>query len=317
MEHRPFPKIPLHPRDAAPSKASRWVATEKIHGAHVVIGTDGVSVHFGKRKSWLGAGDAFFGWQLLRSPLEIAAREVHRRVGRRGPMYLYGELYGGAYPHPDVTPMRGVSAVQTGIWYAPDIQFALFDILVDDGVFLAHSKLDAFTQGTALRLVPTLLEGTRAEVSALAPRFETRVPRDLPALAGNFAEGLVLKPDADLAPSDRPVFKVKIPEFSEVRFDESVPWNSGVRLSEDELQMWAARLVNPPRLASAHSKVGDDSLEALLDEVVLDVLIDLEAAFPRAMGSLAAAEEERLRAHIGELARKNLEEGGLSFLGVQ
>ncbi|WP_394848410.1 RNA ligase [Pendulispora brunnea] len=302
MEHRPFPKIPLHLRDAVPSKVSRWVATEKIHGAHFVMGTDGAVVRFGKRKSWLDAGDVFFGWQLLRSPLDAAVREVHRRLGGHGRTYFYGELYGGGYPHSDVAPVHGVTPVQTGIWYAPDIQFALFDILVDGGVFLAHSKLKECTQGTGLGLVPTMLEGTRSEVGALESRFLTRVPRDLPALPNNFAEGLVLKPDADLAPENRPVFKIKIPEFSEVQFDESEPWNSDIRLSGHELQALATRLVNLPRLASARSKVGHGSREQLLDEVVLDVLVDLEAAFPVAMASLDAAAEDQLRAHILELA---------------
>ncbi len=59
-------------------------------------------------------------------------------------LYVYGELFGGHYPHPDITSTStstsastststsSASAVQTGVWYAPDLRFCAFDIAYDD-----------------------------------------------------------------------------------------------------------------------------------------------------------------------------------------
>jgi Rnl2 family RNA ligase len=292
MDHLAYPKIPVRPDSAQLRPGGTWVATEKLHGAQLVVGCDGRIVRVGKRKAWL-EDEPFFGWQLLRVELEVAARAVQQTLG--GVVRLYGELFGGAYPHPDVAARPGVSAVQTGIWYSPDVHFALFDVLVQ-GEFLGHSEVEALAAATGLRCAPLVGRGPYALVDALPVRAPTRVPAwfGLPTIANNVAEGLVLKPDTRAAPEDRFVLKRKIAEFDDARFDEALPFKSTVALSLDELGAHAARLVNAARVASARSKVGT-SLEAVLTELVLDVLIDLEAAFPAAWASLGTEGEERLR----------------------
>lgn len=310
MEHRAFPKLPTSLADS-PGSGPRWVATEKIHGAQLVVATDGEQVWFGKRKAWLAAEDPFFGWQLLRNELELAARACHAELGC-AQLYIYGELFGGHYPHADVASLPGISAVQTGIWYAPDLRFAAFDMLVfdtepepdtDSGVFLAHTQLEELAANAELPSVPVLGWGTRRELAALPVRYPSHVPErlGLPPLADNLAEGYVLKPDATLPPRERTVVKHKIAEFDENRFDESMPFDANVHLSVGELLRWATVMVNPMRIASARSKVGEQP-SAVLDEVVLDVWIDLEAIFPRRMRALDEREEQQLRAELLELA---------------
>ena len=110
-------------------KRDDWVATEKIHGAQLVVGASADEVRIGKRKAWLEPGEPFFGWQMLRPSLHALARSVHRAMGATGEVWIYGELFGGHYPHPAVTPVAGLVPVQTGIWYAPDLQFAVFDVV--------------------------------------------------------------------------------------------------------------------------------------------------------------------------------------------
>src|SRR5215204_953539 len=69
MEHRPYPKIPKQHDGSRPPLSGSWVATEKIHGANLVVATDGTHDEVGKRKAWLAHDEPFFGWQLLRSDL--------------------------------------------------------------------------------------------------------------------------------------------------------------------------------------------------------------------------------------------------------
>lgn len=150
-------------------------------------------------------------------------------------------------------------------------------------------------------MVPLLGRGPRGELEKLPVRFPTRVPSaiGLPALEGNTAEGFVLKPDAKSRFHERYVTKWKIPEMDDARFDESMPWQPDTRLTLDELESTCDRLVNPARIASARSKVGTDPAH-VRDEVALDVLVDIEAAFPRALASLTSDQIERLRARVAD-----------------
>ena len=289
MKHRMFPKL-VAPgaKSGAALPGGSWVASEKIHGAQLVIGVDASGVLFGKRKAWLAADEPFFGWQLIRAELAEIARAAHE-AARAPQLVIYGELYGGAYPHPDVPAVPGITAVQTGVWYAPDLHYAVFDALVaadddDPGELLAHREVVVL----ALPMPPQLRAGTRQDVEALPVRFDSLVAPSLglPPIAGNVAEGFVMKPDVRAAPDARAAAKRKIAEWDESAvFDGADAFDPRARLSLAELIAHARRLVNAPRIASARSKVGE-APAAIADEVVLDVLIDLTDAFPVAMAAL-------------------------------
>jgi hypothetical protein len=274
-----FPKMPCR----GTSDAAVWVALEKIHGAQLVMDVDARGVRFAKRKAWLREDEPFFGWQLLRGPLRDVARAAFARVGAPR-LVLYGELFGGGYPGLD----RDLQPVQTGVWYAPDLRWALFEARAVDGDrddFLAWSE----TSALGLPMPPLLLRGRKVDVDALPERFPSRVAAafGLPPLDGNLAEGLVAKPDVRMAATSYTSSKRKIAEMREDRFDESRPWDPERPMDLAALTGWAERLTNAPRLASAASKVGRDDARALADEVVLDVLMDLEQAFPGALKALA------------------------------
>ncbi len=309
MEHRAFPKIPTKLADSLGGGGARWIATEKIHGAQLVLGCDGEVVAFGKRKAWLAADEPFFGWQMLRNELELAALAVHAALARPGTIYVYGELFGGGYPHPEVEALPGMTPVQTGIWYAPTLRFAAFDVLMvgpepdDEPVFLAHEQLERLAEEAGLLTVPVLGRGTRRELVELPVRYASTVAGLLgfPAIADNIAEGYVLKPDAELPAGARPLVKHKIPEFDDNRFGESQAFDNHAHLSIAELLRWATVMINPMRIASARSKVGEQP-DAVIEEVTLDVWIDLEAIFPRRMFALTPEEDAEVRAVLLELA---------------
>jgi Rnl2 family RNA ligase len=301
VQHLAYPKIPAVL--AGDSVGGTWIATEKVHGAQLVVAYDGRDLRVGKRRSWLRGGEPFFGWQLLRGRLERAAAGALARGGVA--VRLYGELYGGHYPHPSVTPSPGASAVQTGIWYSPDVRFALFDVLThaspgDAGGYGTYVDVAAIAADAGLDVVPLLAKGARSTVDTVPVRFPSRLPAalGLPELPGNLAEGVVLRPDAALSPAARPILKLKIPEFDERRFGGSRPWDAHAFIAGADLQRLARTLVNAARLASARSKVGPDDPAALADEVVLDVLIDLTDAFPTAMAALSETAQHDLETAI-------------------
>ncbi|MBL9099422.1 MAG: RNA ligase [Myxococcales bacterium] len=313
MRHRGFPKIAgPGERPGAPPPGGPWVALEKLHGAQMVVAVAGDELRFGKRKAWLADEEPFFGWQLLRAPLGAAARAARERLGR-ATVVLYGELYGGSYPHPDVAAVPGLTPVQTGIWYAPDLRYAVFDVLVadgeeDEGEFLSHREVAELARMVGLDSPPVLHAGARADVERVPVRYPTRMPArlGLPELSDNLAEGVVSKPDARARPSQRVVYKRKIAEFDELQFRESEAFDPNQRVDLAGLTAHGLRLVNPPRVASAASKWGFNNLGVLVDEVALDVMIDLAAAFPAAVAGLSASDEEALRTAIAAAAERRV-----------
>lgn len=281
-----------------------WVALEKVHGAQLVVGVDRTrgTVRVGKRKDWLAADTAFFGWQLLQTELTEAVRAWADSIGAPQ-LVAYGELYGGAYPHPDVPAVPGLQAVQTGVWYAPGLEWSPFDLLVcqdddDDGEFLSYSELAQVVAGSRFLPPPLVGRGPRGDLISLPVSAPTRVPsrHGLPTLADNIAEGLVLRPDRRAAPGARGLLKRKIATFDDARFGEATAWNPGDPGLEGLLD-WVGRLVNPARIASARSKVGTEPA-LVADEVVLDVFVDLEEAFPQALALQTTDGQRTLEAAI-------------------
>lgn len=302
MRFRPYPKIPLRPETSA---GGAWVATEKIHGANFVIAVDGASVHYGKRKEWLDPDAPFFGWQLVAGDLEPRIRAVAAALGAPS-VVAYGELFGGGYPHPEVSEIPGLSPVQTGIWYHPGLRWALLDLLVltgeaDPGTWVSLPETLALAAAHGLFTPPIRGRGKRAELELLPVEFPSAVAGcfGLPPLPDNVAEGLVLKPERGGAA--RPILKKKIPAFSDARFGEAEAWDPRA-VGVAELRYWATQLVNPARIASARSKVGTDPA-AILDEVVLDVGVDLEATFPEGWASV---DQEDVLRTARELAQRLL-----------
>lgn len=302
MRFRTYPKI----GGSADKAGGAWVATEKLHGANFLVAIEGDAVRFGKRKDWLAPDAAFFGWQLVAPELAERARELARRAGA-AQVVCYGELLGGAYPHPDVPAVPGLGAVQTGVWYAPELRWVMFDVLVaaddaDDGELLAFAEVEALAAEAGVLVAPVLGRGRRDELERLEVAAPTELPArlGLPPIPGNQREGYVLKPDRRMAAGERPHLKRKLPDFDDARFDEATAWDPG-HLDERELVAWARRLVNPARVASARSKVGAERA-AIVDEIVLDVAVDLETVFAAAWRSLGPDGEARVLAAVRDAA---------------
>ena len=58
---------------------------------------------------------------------------------------VFGELFGGSYPHPDVQRVGRLTMIQKGVYYAPDHEFYGFDIYVftnDGGYYLSVEQAE-------------------------------------------------------------------------------------------------------------------------------------------------------------------------------
>jgi Rnl2 family RNA ligase len=331
---------PLHPypKMAAKGKGDisgtrEWVATEKVHGAHFALVCDRAGVRPAKRRELLGEDDldGFFGvsriWPTVSVAASRCAAALRATAGADAVVTLYGELAGGHYPHPDVPPVDGAQPVQTGVWYAPDLFWLVFDAqltLGDRRWWVAEQELRDAAEGAGLTLVPVLARGAPARLRDRSASFPSRVPAlfGLPEIADNLAEGYVVKPavaweEPGEGDGTRPMLKVKQKAFAEdERFAGARPFlppPEGAAGVPAWLVVQAAALLTLARAAAAVSKLGPGSgIEAVAEEIVRDAVEEFseevgglddvqlrglgEALLPGA-GTLAAFDaEDRLRA---------------------
>lgn len=280
-----------------------YIVTEKIHGANFCIiaslarGTDGdLDIQFAKRTAILGrAGDAedFYSCRsagLLRE-LEPRVCAVFRHLHARDPalaaVHIYGELYGGRYPHAQVAAESRLQPVQIGVWYSPNLQFQAFDVAVEthkSRAFLDFRLARQACESCELKFAAPLHVGTLAECLDFPIEFETTIPARLglpqiPVLSDgtrNLAEGVVIRPASEPLPGEsapcggssktttRGLFKRKIEAFSEKKYQND-EWRKGKgggagtssSVGAQELVSYEiAACVTEQRLANVLSKTG-------------------------------------------------------------
>jgi Rnl2 family RNA ligase len=127
-------KLGLDSNDLSKIEKYKWVVTEKVHGANFSFVYENNILKFAKRKDYLSWSEDFFGYQLVVHELvnkilrlfEYLSTEV-----KASKLVVYGELFGGKYPHPDVMAIENLHPIQTGVYYTPTIEFCAFDIAVE------------------------------------------------------------------------------------------------------------------------------------------------------------------------------------------
>lgn len=324
----------LDERDYRILEKTRWVVTEKIHGAHFCIVTDGSSLAGASRKHLLGPGEHFFDYQRILKRLEP---QIFQLFGQARHLYphltslsIYGELFGGAYPHPEVPAVPGLQPIQTGIYYTPDIEFCAFDLAISDAhqsAYLAYDQARMLLQAAGVPSVPPLLIGSYQEALRYPIEFSSTIPAlfGLPPLAqANYAEGVVIKPlkalifETSRGPL-RPIFKRKIAAFAEDRrFHQAQKWTvlpSTTGFNNLDLLKWEASCqVTENRLRSAISKIGyrgpreSSRSHQLFHLLIADVLEQLELHQPDLLAHLTQAEHQELLASIRDEARALLKQ---------
>jgi Rnl2 family RNA ligase len=305
---------------------ARWVVSEKIHGSNFSFVTDGKKIRCAKRKSYLEPDENFYAHEDVLSRIEPQLLDLFQGVKLVFPelvrIQLYGELFGGGYPHPDVPKVNNVQPIQTGVFYSPRIEFCAFDLSVEmpkERRFVSFEQLQEFLDDAELFYVKPLFMGSYEEALAYPIGFKSGVPKrlGLPAIANNKAEGIVIKPvDPIYVETEkgraRILLKKKIAEFSEdEKFFSAQKWSSENPL--DALSLLSAALpdlANKNRLQSARSKVGPTNTPQksaqLFQLFVEDILLQLEEDYAEMFQSLSAQEKKKLTKRAIEQARAAL-----------
>jgi len=299
-----YPSIAESSSKFAGPVAGEWICTEKVHGANfsITVSANG-EVAFASRSGILAPNDNFFGYKTRRLDtwlqprvVELRERLVHDRLATtEATMTIFGELFGGHYPHPDVPAVCDSGRVQNGIWYSPTLCFMGFDIAVRreaDGApqFLSFDDSREAAIAAGLCYATPLCRGTFPQCLDFDIRFSSRLPAALglpplpPAAGPNWAEGVVVRPACEPKTGGcRGLIKRKIPEFSERQYAyddwktaRSGSGGGGVSWTdaEYELEVEVEANITENRLNNVLSKVGHvDVTDDVACRTVLQMLI--------------------------------------------
>ncbi|BEV04517.1 RNA ligase family protein [Chryseobacterium gambrini] len=322
-------KLGLSESDFSKMEKLKWVVTEKVHGANFSFVYENGSLKFAKRKEYLNWTDDFFGFQLVISKLENNILRLFEKLSSdiaAEKYIIYGELFGGKYPHPEVAPLKDIHAIQTGVYYTPDIEFCAFDIAIetdgsDSKYYLDYESSVAYFNEFKIFYAKPLLIGKFNEAMNFNIRINSAVPKEfnLPELNDNLIEGVVIKPFNQLDNNDfqRPIIKLKNPEFDEEeKFHEAEKWSfiPNVSSKTEELSFIVDELrnyVTQNRLKSAVSKIGTLDLNnhsrvsEIKKEFLEDVITDFNENNDNLLNDLSPEDKtwiaERINAEINKM----------------
>lgn len=215
-------------------KDAIWDVTEKVHGANCCIITNGNDTKFAKRSGIVKDGENFFNYEKILEEFRPKIINAFNYIKKKyetnetiiNLVQFYGELFGGAYPHPDVPRNSQFNSVQKGLYYAPYQSFYGFDIAIvykspdKEGRFWLNpdEMADVFEKNNIF-YSKSLFRGTLDECLEFNNAFQSNIPTwlGLPPIKDNICEGVVFKP---MVPyffnnGDRILLKNKNERFSE------------------------------------------------------------------------------------------------------
>lgn len=267
----------------SPIANDRWYVTEKIHGANVSIlievnENDELDIKLAKRSGVIGNTQNFFTIHLREFELKLMGTMVYKIMKNMDissemelkSINIFGEWFGGYYPHKEVKQMHDRKTVQKGIAYSPDVHFAPFDILVNDEIYLSFEEKQTIFKSLKILepeiiILDVLKTGTFKECYEYDINFNSMIPKKigLPELEDNIVEGIVIKycgrriRGKKSSPNH---FKKKNKKFTEMYKHKHLR-TSGKEISEDQIKFvkFIVQCATENRVDNVISKYGDVS----------------------------------------------------------
>lgn len=249
-----------------------YVVQEKVHGANTSFLCDGEEVRFAKRTAILEDNEQFYDYPELLDRYKERVLKLFADIKAKYPevthISVFGEMFGGRYPHNEVKANHKAGPIQKGVFYTPGHEFYAFDIYLfseDGGRFLHVEEANGFFEAEGFFYARTLFRGTLAECLKHPNAFQSRIPEwlGLPAIEGNICEGIVIRPVVPtyLRNGTRVLIKSKNERFAEKKsvkkrnklFAEPVPYSDGLKAMIGEGEVY----VTENRLANVVSHIGE------------------------------------------------------------
>ena len=177
-----------------------FVVQEKVHGANICFITDGKQIQSAKRTELIFDEEDFYNSKSVQKKYEPNIIELFKRITNKfdnvNQVTIFGELFGGAYPHQDVDKVEKTTLVQKGIYYSPDNDFYAFDILINTDQYLDTDTVSLLFEAVGFLHAKTLFKGSLDDCLQYPNDFQSQISKllGLPDLIQNTCEGVVIRP---------------------------------------------------------------------------------------------------------------------------
>jgi len=298
-----------------------FVVQEKVHGSNVCFVTDGKTVSFGKRTGFVEAGEKFYDYKELLeryTPKVIALFSIIKeKIPDVKTITVFGEMFGGKYPHPDVKNNTKTMVIQKGVYYCPNHEFYAFDLYImtgENGRYLTVDETNNFFEQAKFFHAKTLFRGTLDECLQYPNDFQSQISNWLgfPPIEDNICEGIVIRPvePTYLHNGARVVLKNKNARFAEKKSVKKRAPKLFVEPSYSEslnnLLPVTEQYVTENRLNNVVSKIGQISVPKDTGKLIglfsKDILEDFLKEHSGEYVSLEKSEQKILNRHINSLA---------------
>ena len=296
------------------------VVQEKVHGANTSFLCDGETVRFAKRTSMLEDGEQFYDYPELLERYKARVLKLYTDIKAKysevAHISVFGEMFGGLYPHDDVKAERKVSLIQKGVCYTPGHEFNGFDIYLfsdDKGRYLPVDEVNDLFEANGFFYAKTLFRGTLAECLKYPNAFQSKIAEwlGLPAIDNNICEGIVIRPVVPmyLKNGSRVLIKSKNERFAEKKsvkkrnklFAEPVPYSETLQalIVEGEAYITENRLTNVlSHIGEVHFPKDFGRVMGLFSK---DVLEDFLKEHGGSYSSLDKCEQKSLNEELNKL----------------
>ena len=302
-----------------------FVVQEKIHGANVCFITDGKTVSFGKRTGLVEAGEKFYDYEELAGHYTEKVIALFSTVQEHFPditaVTVFGEMFGGKYPHPDVKNDNKTMVIQKGVFYCPHHEFYAFDLYVNtetSGRFLNLDLTNEFFERGGFFYARALFRGSFSECTRYPNDSPSRISEwlNLPPIEDNICEGVVIRPvePTYLSNGARVLLKSKNARFAEKHSVKKRQPKLFVEPSYSEQLVEMLTLVEDyvteNRLNNVVSKIGHFSVPKDTGKLIglfsKDILDDFLKEHSGKYGGLEKSEQKILNRHANSLATNTI-----------
>ena len=242
--------------------------------------------------------------------------DIKARYPEASQISVFGEMFGGLYPHDGVQKERKVSLIQKGVCYTPGHEFYGFDIYLftdDKGWYLPVDEVNELFEANSFFYAKTLFRGTLNECLIYPNAFHSKIAEwlGLPAIDDNICEGIVIRPVVPmyLKNGSRVLIKSKNERFAEKKsvkkrnklFAEPIPYSEALQtlIAEGEAYVTENRLTNVvSHIGEVHFPKDFGRVMGLLSK---DVLEDFLKEHGGSYSSLDKCEQKSLNKEVNKL----------------
>ena len=310
-----------------------FVVQEKVHGANFSIWYDEKTFKIAKRSGFVEEDEDFYGAQKVLEKYQNQVEQLYKMLNgedkkentteidennaNETSLAIFGELFGGSYPHESVARVKNVQRIQSGVFYSPDIDFYVYDICVN-GSFLSVDRCNELFAKNGFFYAKTLFRGTFEDALKYPNEFLTTIPfwLDLPEMSDpttpNICEGVVIKPiSAKYLPNgSRIILKNKNEKWSEKKKSTSSNASKAeIQLSDEGKVLFdeLLSLITENRLKNVISKIGkveNKDFGKIMGFLSLDAYEDFCKSFSTPFAELEKEEQKKIKKQMNNEASK-------------